>query len=244
MLKRTGIIVVALLGAPAAALAQEEGVAGRWSVTFTGGVSVPAGGEFHEGGRGAVLGLATTVEAKKNRDVYDPGVGWRAGVGYGVSRHVELFGTFAWERASSSELSVGHVASLDLRASFGDYTSYGVDAGLRYHLAPGGRVNPYVAALAGFRRVDAIPGTFSVPAAGVTLEDTPFFDDSTVPVVGGDVGVLFAVSPSVSLGVEGGVRYHTDLSELEGLAGTGLENLNDAGSRWSVPITGVLRFSF
>ena len=74
----------------------------------------------------------------------------------------------------------------------------------------------------GFRRVDAIPGTFSVPAAGVTLRDTPFFDDSTVPVFGGDLGVLFAASRRVSLGVEAGVRYHTDLSQIEGLAGTGL----------------------
>jgi hypothetical protein len=101
-----------------------------------------------------------------------------------------------------------------------------------------------VSALAGFRRVDAIAGTFSVPAAGVTLRDTPFFDDSTVPVFGGDIGVLFAVSPRVSLGIETGVRYHTDLSGLEGLAGTGLENLNDAGSRWSMPIAGVVRFGF
>ena len=78
----------------------------------------------------------------------------------------------------------------------------------------------------------------------MTLRDTPFFDDSIVPVFGGGVGVLFAVSPRLSLGVEGGLRYHTDLSQSEGLAGTGLENLNDAGSGWSVPVTGVLRFGF
>jgi hypothetical protein len=141
-------------------------------------------------------------------------------------------------------LSVGNVASLDLRAAFADYKSYGMDGGMRYHFVPGARVAPYVSALAGFRRVEAISGTFSVPAAGVTLSDTPFFADSTVPVFGGDVGVLFAVSSRLSLGVEAGVRYHTDLSEIEGLSGTGLENLNDAGSRWSMPISGVFRFGF
>ena len=238
------VLVGVLLAMPSAAVAQEEGVRGRWSATFTGGASLPAGGEFHEGGRGTVLGLATTVDAKKNSDVFDPGVGWRAGVGYGVSRHVEFFGDFAWKRATSSELSVGNVASLDLRAAFGDYTSYGVDAGMRYHIAPDARVNPYVAALAGFRRVDAIPGTFSVPAAGVTLRDTPFFDDSTVPVFGADAGVLFPVTSRISLGVEAGLRYHTDLQDVEGLASTGLENLNDAGRGWSVPVSGVVRFAF
>jgi hypothetical protein len=238
------VLCGALLAAPAAALAQEEGVRGRWSVTLGGGATLPAGGEFHEGGRGTVLGLTTTVDAKKNGDVFDPAVGWRAGVGYGLTRRVELFGDFVWKQATASELSVGNVATLDLRAAFGDYTSYGVDAGMRYHFAPDARVNPYVAALAGFRRVDAIPGTFSVPAAGVTLPNTPFFDDSTVPVFGGDLGVLFPVTPWISLGFEGGVRYHTDLQDVEGLAGTGLENLNDAGSGWSVPVSGVVRFAF
>jgi hypothetical protein len=243
-MKATYLLAAAVLLAPASALAQDEGIRGRWNVTFTGGAALPAGGEFHEGGSGTVLGLPTSVNAKNTGDVFDPGLGWRAGVGYGVSSHVEVFGDFAWKRADASELSVGNVASLDLRAAFDDYTSYGMDAGMRYHFTPGAAVAPYVSALAGFRRVDAITGTFSVPAAGVTLRDTPFFDDSTVPVFGGDVGVLFAVSQRLGVGVEAGVRYHTDLSEIEGLAGTGLENLNDAGSRWSVPISGVIRFGF
>jgi hypothetical protein len=238
------LLAGALLIAPAPGLAQDEGMRGRWTVGFAGGATVPTGGEFHEGGRGTVLGLPTSVDAKNNGDIFDPGLGWRAGVGYGVSRRVEIFGDFAWKRTEASELSVGRVASLDLRAAFGNYTSYGMDAGLRYYFRPGAVVAPYVAALAGFRRVDAIPGTFSVPAAGVTLQDTPFFDDSTVPVFGGDLGVLFAVAPRLGLGIETGVRYHTDLEQIEGLAGTGLENLNDAGSRWSVPIAGVIRFGF
>jgi len=243
-MKIMSMVVVALLAGPAAAFAQEEGVRGTWSATFSGGASLPAGGEFHEGGSGTVLGLATSVDAKTNADVFDPGVGWRAGVGYGIARRVELFADFSWTRASASELSVGNVASLDLRAAFGDYTSYGMDGGMRYHFAPGAHINPYVTALAGFRRIEEIPATLSVPAAGVTLPDTPFFANSVVPVFGGGVGVLFAVSPRLSLGVEGGLRYHTDLSQSEGLAGTGLENLNDAGSGWSVPVTGVLRFGF
>ena len=245
-MKASCVLLAALLIVPGSAQAQDqgEGVRGRWSATFTGGAAVPVGGEFHEGGRGTVLGLPTSVDAKKTGDIFDPGLGWRAGVGYGLSRNVEVFGDFVWGRADASELSVGNVASLDLRAAFADYTSYGMDGGMRYHFVPGARIAPYVSALAGFRRVDAIPGTFSVPAAGVTLRDTPFFDDSTVPVFGGDVGVLFAVSRRVSLGIETGVRYHTDLMDIEGLAGTGLENLNDAGDRWSMPISGVVRFGF
>ena len=244
-MKRVLMAVFAAVLAPVFASAQEgSGVQGRWSVTFSGGAALPAGGEFHEGGRGTVLGLPTTVDAKKTTDVFDPGVGWRGGVGYGLSRRAEIFGDFAWKRAEASELSVGRVADFDLRAAFGDYTSYGLDGGVRVHMRPDSTVNPYIAGVAGFRRIEAIPGTFRVPAANVTLPDVPFFAESTVPVVGGDAGVLFAISQRVSLGVEAGVRYHGDLTENEGLAGTGLENLNDAGDRWSVPMSGVVRFGF
>jgi hypothetical protein len=237
------MVAVSLMTA-AAAFAQDNGIQGRWGVTVSAGADVPAGGEFHQGGTGAVLGLPTTVESRSTGDVFGTGVAWRAGVGYGVSPRLEVFGEFAWSRSSASELSVGNVATLDLRAAFDDYTSYGANGGVRYHASPGARVSPYVAGLFGIRRVDAIAGTFSVPAAGVVLADTPFYDDSVVPVVGADVGVLFAVAPRVSIGVEGGMRFHPGLSDLEGLAGTGLENLNDAGRRWSVPISGVVRFGF
>jgi hypothetical protein len=222
MTKVCGMVLAALVAAPLAADAQTDGVRGRWSATFAAGAVVPAGGEFHEGGSGTVLALPTAVNAKAYSDVYDPGFGWRAGIGYGVSRHVEVIADFAWQRSESKDLSVGNVAGLDLRAKFGEYQSYGLEAGLRDHVAPEGSVTP---------------------AAGVTLADTPFFDESTVATFGGSFGLLFGAS-NVKFGIEGGLRYHADLSDLEGLAGTGLENLNDAGSSWSIPISGVVRIGF
>lgn len=240
---KAAVVMVMVASAAGVASAQSTGVQGRWSISFAGGTSL-LGGTFHDGGRGAVLGLNTSVDEKTYSDVYDAGFGWRAGFGYGVTRNIEVVGDFSWNRASASELSVGNVAGFDLRAQFEDYTSIGLEGGVRYYLAPDARVNPYVGALVGFRRVDAIPATFSVPAAGVTLADTPFYDDSTVPVFGGDIGVLFSVSPRAALGVETGFRYHTDLTDIEGLSGTGLENLNDVGARWSVPVSAVIRIGF
>lgn len=89
-----------------------------------------------------------------------------------------------------------------------------------------------------------LPSTFSVPAANVVLSDVPFYDSSTVGVFGGDLGFSYDVSESVALGIEAGLRYQTGLSDLEGLAGTGLEPINDAGSRWSVPVLATVTFRF
>lgn len=105
-------------------------------------------------------------------------------------------------------------------------------------------VNPYWGLAAGFRRIDAMPATFSVPAAGVVLEDTPFYDEATVATFGGDLGVQFTVAPRVRLGVEAGLRWTGDISDIEGLSGTGLENLNDSSSRWTLPILATIGFRF
>jgi hypothetical protein len=234
----------AVLVAPASALAQSEGIRGTWTATVRGGSALPLTGDVHNGGTGTVLGLPTTVGARGYNDIYDAGFGFRAGLGYGIARNVEVFGDFTYGRADAKDLSVGTVAGLDLRAQFASYASRGVEGGVRLHFAPDATVNPYLALVGGVKRIDAIPATFRVPDAGVTLADTPFYDASTVPTLGGDLGLSFAVAPRVALGLEAGLRYHTKLQRLNGLAGTGLENLNDAGDRWAFPVAGVLKFRF
>ena len=236
--------IAALFLLPVAAEAQTEGVKGTWTVTVRGGSALPVSGDVHNGGSGAVLGLPTSVGARSYDDIYDAGFGFRAGLGYGIARNVELFGDFTYGRASAQNLSVGDVAGLDLRASFAKYSSRGLEGGLRLHFAPESTLKPYVALVGGVKWIDEIPATFSVPAAGVVLADTPFYAASTVPTLGSDFGLTFDVARNMAIGAEAGLRYHTKLSRLNGLAGTGLENLNDAGDRWSFPVTAVVKFRF
>jgi hypothetical protein len=240
----TFAVAAALALASSPASAQGDGLKGTFSVSVSGGAGLPVSGDVHGGGTGTVLGLPTTVESRSYSDVYDTGLGFRLGAAYGVARNVEVFGDFTYGKSEASDLSVGNVAGLDLRAQFSDYSTRGLEGGVRMHFAPEAGINPFVALVAGVKWIDEIPATFSVPAANVTLTDTPFYDSSVVPSFGGDFGVLFAVAPRVALGVTAGLRYHTELQDLEGLAGTGLESLNDGGSRWAFPLGATLRFSF
>jgi opacity protein-like surface antigen len=208
------------------------------------GIAPSIDGTYHEGGAGAVLGLPTAVQERTWSDIYGGGFAMSAGIGYALTSRVEAVGSFRYSRQDADELSVGAVANLDLRSAFGDYRDWGVEGGLRWHLAPDAPIGPYVGVAAGVRRVDAMPATFSVPAAGVVLADTPFYDQSSVPTFGGDFGVRFAVAPRVRLGVEAGLRWTGDLSDVEGLAGTGLENLNDSSRRWTLPVLGTLTVRF
>lgn len=242
MVREVMVAAVVLAAAvPAAAQGADDG---RWSVTVGAGTAPSVSGLYHEGGAGTVLGLATRVEERDWSDIYGGGFEMRVGVGYAATERLEIIGTFLYARQDADEISVGTVAGLDLRSTFGNVRSWGLEGGLRWHFSPQAAVNPYIAVAGGLRRFDAMPATFTVPAAGVVLADTPFYDESAVPTFGGDVGVQLAVAPRLRLGVEAGLRWSGNLSDLEGLAGTGLENLNDSSSRWTLPVLGTLTVKF
>jgi hypothetical protein len=239
------VVAMALALAAAPVTAHAQGVQGRWSVTFAGGGDFQAGGTVHQGGSGTVLGLPTSVGERSFGDIYDAGYRVSFGIGYGVAERLEIVGNVNIGRSSSKDrVNVGDVAGLDLFGDFKEYKDLGVEGGLRLHFAPDASVTPYVNLVGGVRRVEAIAPTFSVPAANVVLSDVPFYDESTVPTFGGDFGLGVALGPHAVLGVEAGLRWSGALEQVEGLAGTGLENLNDEGSRLSFPLLGTLTFRF
>jgi hypothetical protein len=225
------------------AAAHAEGIEGRWSLALQGGTDVEASGNVHEGGSGTVLGLPTSVEPRSFSDVYDPGFRGRLAIGYGIGPRSEVFLRGSYSRMKSETLQVGTVAGLALNADFADYEEWGAELGYRYYLGDEA-FKPYVAVAAGIRSLSELPSTFSVPAAGVVLSDVPFYDKSTLGVFGFDLGLSYDVNRGVAIGLETGLRYQTGPGELEGLAGTGLEPINDGGSRWSVPVLATLTFRF
>jgi hypothetical protein len=231
-------------GAVFTGTAHAQGVDGRWSVAFQGGTDIELGGDVHDAGSGTVLGLPTSVEARSFGDVYSPAFRGQLEIGYGVSAANELFVRGTYYKTKSDTLQVGTVAGLALQADFADYKEWGGEIGFRRYFQPEKRFKPYVAVLAGLRFVNELPSTFSVPAADVVLADVPFYDSSTVGVFGLDIGFSYDVSDAVAIGIETGPRYQTGLSDIEGLAGTGLESINDVGSRWSMPVLGTIRVRF
>jgi hypothetical protein len=236
-----GVIVAGVLGSGSASA---EGIEGRWSLALQGGTDLELSGEVHDGGSGTVLDLQTQVEARSFGDVYDPGFRGQLEIGYGVSRASEVFVRGTYYKMSSNTLQVGTVAGLVLDADFSEYKEWGGELGYRRYFRADKPFKLYVGGSAGLRFVSELPSTFSVPAAGVVLNDVPFYDSSTVGVFGLDLGASYDLSPKVALGLETGPRYQTGLGDLDGLAGTGLETINDTGSRWSMPIVATLRLRF
>jgi hypothetical protein len=240
---RQTLFVAAAVTALVPASARPEGLEGRWSVALQGGTDIELSGNVHEGGSGTVLGLPTSVQARSFGDVYDPSFRGQLAIGYGTGKAGEVFLRGSYYKMKSSTLQVGTVAGLALNADFAEYKEWGAELGYRIYFGEKA-FKPYVAPVAGLRFIAELPVTFSVPAAGVVLNDVPFYDKSTVGVFGADLGFAYDVNRSVALGIEAGLRYQTGPSALEGLAGTGLEQINDTGSRWSLPILATVTFRF
>lgn len=214
----------------------------RFSVSFDAGVDVALSGDVHGGGTGTVLGLPTTVGARTYGDIYGTPFTWGAGFGYRFGSNAE-FRTRVFRTAGTAErVQVGDVATLPLFAQFDDFTALGLEFGLRQYF--GAKVQPFAGASMGFVSVDKISGTFTVPAASVVLPGVAMYDKSNALTLALSGGVFIPVG--ANFGIQGGVdfRWIGNLKPVDGLAGTGLEPINDKSRRWSMPATvgAVIRF--
>ncbi len=225
---------------PATSYAQTER---PWSITFDLGSQVPVSGNAHGGATGTVLTLPTSVSAKSYNDVFGSGFYWAAGLGYRIGAMGELRVAGAYTSKASTELQVGTVANLPLRAKFDDSKTFYMDFGYRQYLMDGS-VKPFVGASAGFARVDAINATLTVPAANVTLPNVGFYEASTVPAFAFSGGVQVRITDSLAAQAGVDLRWHNNLGQTEGLAGTGLQTINDESRRWTAPITAGLTLRF
>ena len=236
-----GLPVAALLMAFSAGDVQAQ--SNPWSVSFDLGTQVALSGDVHGGGPGTVLGLPTQVQARSYGDIYGNGFYWAAGLGYRVGEAGEIRVQGSYTDNPADRLQVGTVAGLPLFAAFDDYKAFGVDFGYRHYFGTA-MARPYVGAGGGFVRVDKIQSEFSVPAASVVLSNVDMYDTSVVASVGAGGGVQINLSDRFA--VQGGVefRWQGDANDLDGLAGTGLESINDESRRWSMPITGGITVRF
>jgi hypothetical protein len=214
-----------------------------WSVFFDAGVQAAASGDVHGGGSGTVLSLPTEVGARSYGDVYGSGFYWAAGLGYRVNERGEIRVQGSYTSNPADRLQVGTVAGLPLLAAFDDYKAFGMDAGYRYYFGSG-IARPFVGGSVGFVRLSTIESEFSVPAANVVLADVPFYDSSVVPAFGMGGGVQVNLSDRVALQAGIDFKWHGDATDEDGLAGTGLEDINDESRRWAMPITGGVTVRF
>ena len=217
----------------------------RWSVAVLGGTDVEVSGDVLQAGEGSIAGLATTVGALSYGGAFSPSFRGSVSLGYRVSPTLEVFARGGRYSMNGKSAGVGSASGLDLTADAATCREWSVEAGVRRSFATHGAFEPYVAFAGGLRSLDAIAMTLSVPDAHLSAAGLPLYDKSTVAVFGADAGARWRVSSHAFVGADVGLRYQAAPRGIDsGLQGSGLEVVNDGGSRLALPISAEIGVRF
>jgi opacity protein-like surface antigen len=249
-----GVLIASLLSVSCATLPA------AWSLSLKAGVTALSGGDFHRGPAfdGSVLlglpagSLPVDVDAKGFDDVYDGFNELRLEAAYAASENLSYTLGLGWLSGMDQVLRVGTVAgTLPLNAEFSDYQDALVYGGVRYDFRITERWNPYVGAQLGYKRVDAITASFSVPNTPFNppyqsaLTDAKFYDASNVWSYGVVVGVEYKLTDRASVSLETGYLAQSALDDNDSVLGLlGLNALNDEGDLSYVPVRLSLTYHF
>lgn len=216
-----------------------------WNVEGGVGWDISLSGDFLSAGIGTLNDQATIIRPQSFGDVFGTGVLWQFSGGYMVDEFNEVRGQFSYQRVGSDLIELGTSGGSELVATFDDYKAWSLEAGYRHYFAErGDRLRPYGGGALGVSIINEIDGAFAAPQAGITRLATDFYDGTAALTLGVSGGVLYGLNEQIDVNAQVGFRYNSGLSQIDGLVGTGLEDINDKSARWTMPISIGVRFNF
>jgi hypothetical protein len=239
------VIVVALLAAVLwSAPASAQGMENTRSLTLSVGTGVSLGGAVITEAVGNIDGRPTVFVEQGYGNHFSDALRVRVTGSQGLDFRKEVFATFAYNKMNATERITGSISGYPLYTRFSNTSALDLEGGLRYYFQPEGPTRVYVAGVGGIRFHDRVGATIRVLEVGLTLADLDYFEDSTMFIVGADTGISRDLSDTIAIGAEIGVRYQPKFSPAAILPGTGLEGINDTGSRMSLPMSAFLTWRF
>ena len=240
--RRLAATVLTVLAPIAAAHAQ--GVEGTRSATIFVGTGLSLSGNATNEGVGTIDGRPSVLVEQALGNHFSDALRIRFTGSMGLDYKNEAFATLAYGKFNGTERIVGSVAGFPLRARLSNTDAFDIEGGLRHYLRPEGPLRTYVAGALGVRFLQATDATFRVVEVGLTLADRPYFNGSALLIFGGDAGVSYDMSDKTALGVELGLRYQGKPGAAPLFTDANLQNVNDTGDRWSIPISAFMSVRF
>jgi hypothetical protein len=238
------VAMLAALGLAPVAQAQPSIMDYRWSFDVGLGWDNSLSGNINSAAIGELDGKTTVVTPNSYSDVYGTGFHMRFGGGYLIDEISEVRAVFTYQSLSADLTPMGDVGGAPLYGQYDKYKSFGLDVGFRRYFDMSSTMRPYVEGNFGLGFISEIDVVLSAPAANITQRATDFYDRTAAFSLGGAAGVLWQVSDRVGAYGQIGLRWMSGLSEIDNLAGTGLETINDDSSRWTLPIVIGMRVRF
>jgi hypothetical protein len=217
----------------------------RWSADVSVGWDIGLSGDFLAAGIGTINNVPVVFQSQPFDQVYGNGVVWQVAGGYMLDDVNEIRAQYSYQHVGADVVNLGTAGTNGLVATFADYKASSIEAGARHYFAPQtDRIRPYAGALIGVSIIPEIDGVFASPAAGLARYATDLYDGTAAFTLGINGGGLYAVNERFDVSAQLGFRYNSGLSAIDALKGTGLENVNDKSSRWTMPIMFGLRVKF
>jgi hypothetical protein len=237
------LVLVAFLFGSTVALAQTP--LSPWRAEVSVGWDIGLSGDFLSAGIGTLNDVPVVFQSQPFDDVYGNGVLWQFAGGYMLNEFNEVRAQVTYQHVGADVVNLGTAGAFDLVATFDEYDAWSIEAGARrYFAAVRERWRPYVGGLVGVSIISEIDGVFASPQAGLARYATDLYDGTAALTLGVNGGVLYQLNERFDLNGQLGFRYNSGLSAIDALAGTGLENVNEKSSRWTMPLTFGVRVKF
>lgn len=245
--KRLGVVVAAfaaVISVAPAAQAQPSVMDYRWSFDVGLGWDNSLSGNINSGAIGELDGQTTVVTPNSYSDVYGTGFHLRFGGGYLIDEVSEVRAVFTYQSLSAALTPMGEVGVSTLYGQYDPYRTFGLDVGFRRYFDAKPNVRPYLEGTIGLGFITEIDVVLSAPSANFTARATDFYDRTAAFALAGNAGVLWQITDRVGAYGQFGLRWMSGLSQIDNLAGTGLETINDDSSRWTLPVMVGMRVRF
>jgi hypothetical protein len=221
-----------------------QGMENTRSFTVSLGTGLALSGNVIQEEVGRINGTPTVFVEQGYGNHFSDALRARFMANFGLDYSKEAFVTFAYNKMNATERVTGSSGGYPLYTRFGNTSAIDIEGGVRYYFLPEGPTRTYVAGVGGVRFHDRVGATIRVLELGLTLTNLDYFEDSTLFIAGADTGVSRDLSDTIAIGAEVGLRFQPKPSAAPILEGTGLEGINDTGSRWSLPISAFLTVRF
>jgi hypothetical protein len=221
-----------------------QGLENARSVSLAIGTGVALSGNVITEAVGRINGTPTVFVEQSYTNHFSDALRIRFMAGFGLDYNKEAFATFAFNKMNGTERVTGSVGGYPLHTRFGNTFALDFEGGIRYYFQPEGSTRTYVAGVGGVRFHEEVGASIRVIELGLGFDDLQYFEGSWMLLAGADAGVSRDLSGAFAVGAEIGLRFQPKPSPAAILPGTGLEDINDTGSRWSLPISAFLTWRF
>lgn len=234
-----------LIGTAATATAQTSEPEQKWSADFAIGWDNGITGNINASGFGTINNQTVVVTKNSYNDVYGAGLHLRFGGGYLFRPDTEARVTFTFQSLDADFITpMGDIGSSNLYGQYTDYQTFGIDFGLRRYASLRPKLRAYGEGTIGIGFVDKTDVTLVAPGANLVTNPNDFYDQTAAFTFGVNVGLDVQSGTNVGFFGQLGIRYVSGMAEIDDLAGTGLENINDKSARWTLPFVVGIKYRF